>query len=433
MTKKVIIVGAGYTGLSAAFDLKKAGYDVTILEADKEIGGLAGTFEPFKGIKLEKFYHHWFTSDRAILDFITELGISDKLKYIKSSNGLYYANSIFRLSKPTDLLKFHPISLISRIRTGLMVIAARLINDWIPLEDLSAKEWIIKYAGKEAYDVIWGPLLRGKFGDEMENVSAVWIWNKFKLRGSTRDKKGDEMLVYYAGGFGGTTEDIYQKLIEAGVEIKLNSPVSNILSENNKFTAVEVSGEKLSADQCLVTIPLPEFLKVTPQLPKEYSEPANKIRYLGNVCLVLRLKRSLSDTYWLNVADPNFPYVGIIEHTNFDDPKNYNNERIAYLSKYLPVTDKLYTMSDEEVLATSIPHIQRMFPDFNRDWIIGSHVWRANYSQPIVVKNYSKLIPSRKTPIENLWLSTMAQIYPQDRGTNYAVMHGREVAKEIIG
>lgn len=433
MTKKVIIVGAGYTGLSAAFDLKKAGYDVTILEADKEIGGLAGTFEPFKGIKLEKFYHHWFTSDRAILDFITELGISDKLKYIKSTNGLYYANSIFRLSKPTDLLKFHPISLISRIRTGLMVISARLINDWIPLEDLSAKEWIIKYAGKESYDVIWGPLLRGKFGDEMENVSAVWIWNKFKLRGSTRDKKGDEMLVYYAGGFGGTTEDIYQKLIETGVEIKLNSPVSNILSENNKFTAVEVNGEKLSADQCLVTIPLPEFLKVTPQLPKEYSEPANKIRYLGNVCLVLRLKRSLSDTYWLNVADPNFPYVGIIEHTNFDDPKNYNNERIAYLSKYLPVTDKLYTMSDEEVLATSIPHIQKMFPDFNRDWIIGSHVWRANYSQPIVVKNYSKLIPSRKTPIENLWLSTMAQIYPQDRGTNYAVMHGREVAKEIIG
>lgn len=431
MSKKVIIIGGGYTGLAAAYDLQKAGNKVTIFEASNEIGGLAGHFEPQPGVKLEKFYHHWFTSDTAIIDFIKEIGLGSKLKYMSSQTGLFYANSIFRLSKPADLLKFKPLSLLSRIKTGLMVLSARRVKDWHKLESISAEEWIIKHAGKEAYDVIWGPLLRGKFGDELQNVSAVWIWNKFKLRGASRNKKGDETLVYYEGGFGGATGDIQNKLREIGVDIRLGHKVDHIISEYSKFLGVVSKGMQTQADVCLATLPLPEFLKIAPLLPNEYRDPAAKIRFLGNVCLILRLKKSLSSTYWLNVADPDFPYVGIIEHTNFDKIENYKGEHIAYLSKYLPVKDPLYKMSDEEVFKTSLPHIKKMFPDFSDDWVIGYHVWRANYSQPIVTKHYSELIPKRKTPIENLWLSTMAQIYPQDRGTNYAVLHGREVANDI--
>jgi protoporphyrinogen oxidase len=187
----------------------------------------------------------------------------------------------------------------------------------------------------------------------------------------------------------------------------------------------------LPSDAVLATVPLPHFMRMTPGLPQEYVERHSQIRFLGNVCLVLRLKRSLSSTYWLNVADPSFPYVGIIEHTNFDDPANFDGRRIAYLSKYLPTSEAMFRMSDSELFEYSLPYIQRIFPEFTREWVEGSFVWRAEYSQPVITKHYSKLIPDEQTPIEGLWLSTMAQVYPEDRGTSYAVRHGRAVARRI--
>ena len=158
----------------------------------------------------------------------------------------------------------------------------------------------------------------------------------------------------------------------------------------------------------------------------------DQIRFLGNSCLVLRLKRSLSSTYWLNVADPSFPFVGIIEHTNLDAKENYGGDHIVYLSKYLPTTEKLFSFSPDEMLEYCIPFIQRIFPEFDCSWIVSHHVWKAHYSQPVITKRYSELIPDLKTPISGLWLCNMAQIYPEDRGTNYAVRYGRRVAKEIL-
>jgi protoporphyrinogen oxidase len=171
---------------------------------------------------------------------------------------------------------------------------------------------------------------------------------------------------------------------------------------------------------------------MTPDLPTDYRTQCEQIRFLGNSCLVLRLSRSLSSTYWLNVADPTFPFVGIIEHTNLDAKENYGGDHIVYLSKYLPTTEKLFSFSTDEMLDYCIPFIQKIFPEFNRSWILSHHVWKAHYSQPVITKHYSKLIPSLQTPIGGLWLCTMAQVYPEDRGTNYAVRYGRRVAKEIL-
>jgi len=431
-SKKIIIVGAGYTGLSAAHDLVRAGHQVEIYEAEDDVGGLAGTFEVSPGRRLERFYHHWFTSDTAVLDLIKELGLGNRLKYINSNTGLYYANSIFRLASPFDLLKFSAIPFLDRIRTGLMALKARRIDDWKHLEDISAEEWIIKHGGKRAFEVIWKPLLSGKFGSEAGNVSAVWFWNKLKLRGSSRDEKGKESLVYFEGGFGAVTDALRSSLEKLGVKIYLKSALQAILSSANRVRGVRVQNQEKSADLVLCTTPLPTFLNLAPELPSAYKEQCAKIRYLGNVCIVLRLKQSLSKTYWLNVADPSFPFVGVIEHTNFDDRSNYGGEYIAFLSKYLGTHEAMFKMSDSEVIEYALPFVQKIFPAFKRDWLIGFNVWRAHYSQPVITKNYSKLIPSEKTPIENLWLSTMAQIYPEDRGTNYAVREGRKVAARML-
>jgi protoporphyrinogen oxidase len=430
--KEVIIVGAGYTGLAAAFDLCKAGYAVTIYEKDSDIGGLAGTFELSPGVRVEKFYHHWFTSDVDVLGLIDELGLSHLKQYRSSNTGLYFTNSIFRLASPLDLLSFSPLPMIDRIRTGFMALFARKVNNWKPLEHISAEDWLIKYGGRKAYSAIWNPLMQGKFGVEAKNVSAVWIWNKLKLRGSSRNKQGGESLVYFGGGFGALTDGIRKALESMGVRIHLNTGVTSILVENGRTVGVQTDKGLHRAENVLATVPLPLFLQMTQGLPEAYRTQCEKIRFLGNSCLVLRLSRSLSSTYWLNVADPSFPFVGIIEHTNLDPKENYNGDHIVYLSKYLPTTEKLFSFSPDEMLEYCIPFIQKIFPEFDRSWILSHHVWKAHFSQPVITKNYSELIPSLKTPIDGLWLSTMAQIYPEDRGTNYAVRYGRRVAKEML-
>ncbi len=429
--KNIAIVGAGFSGMAAALDLVKAGHEVQIFEQDLEVGGLAGSFEVSPGHRLEKFYHHWFTSDTDIIDLIGELGLAHKLKYRGTNTGLYYANSVFRLASPFDLLKFTPIPLIDRVRTGLMALRARSITNWSKLEDQSAEEWIIRSGGRRAYETIWKPLLKGKFGMEAPNVSAVWFWNKLKLRGSSRDKKGGESLVYFDGGFGSVGEALKVALENRGVKFRLGTPVEQILVENGACKGLRCNGEDIAADKVLATVPLPIFLKITSALPESYRAIHSQIRFLGNVCLILRLKKSLSSTYWLNVADPNFPFVGVIEHTNFDPRENYGGEHIAYLSKYLPTSEEMFTMSESELFEYALPFVQRIFPEFSKEWVLGYKAWRAEYSQPVITKKYSKLIPDVQTPIANLWLSTMAQIYPEDRGTNYAVRHGRSVAARM--
>lgn len=437
MKKKIGIIGGGYGALSAAYDLARGGVEVTIFESESSLGGLAGSFELSPGVWLEKFYHHWFSSDRAIMDWLGEIGAGDLIQEKESNTGLYYANSLFRLSGPLDLLSFSPLPFFDRIRTGLMVLAARRVKEWRELEAESAEEWIRRWAGRRSFEVIWQPLLQGKFGAVWRDVAAVWFWNKMKLRGGSRGKGSKETLYYLRGGFRAALSRIEATLRELNVTIRCSTPITMIeqTSEREVILSCGVNQSQFGQfqfDGVLVTTPLPTFLELTPQLPSDYREQCARIPFLGNVCLVLRLRRSLSSTYWLNVADPTFPFVGVIEHTNFDDAAHYGGEHIAYLSKYLPTEDQLFLMSDEELLQYTIPHLQRLFPAFSPDWIIGYSVWRASYSQPVVVKHYSSLIPASRTPLDRVWLSTMAQIYPEDRGTNYAVKYGRAVAQEIL-
>jgi len=430
--QSIAIIGAGFTGLAAAYDLAKAGVQVDIFERDPAIGGLAGVFKVAPECYLEKFYHHWFASDRAVIDWCGELGIGPKISFRKTNTGLYFSNSRFRLSSPLDLLTFKPLSLLSRIRTGLMVLRARRVSEWKALEDISAEDWIIQMAGRESYEVIWRPLLAGKFGPDAKDVSAVWFWNKIKLRGSSRSEDGGEALAYIEGGFETVLQSIEENLRKLGVNIHLNSPIQSIQVEDNRFTSLYLAERTHSADRLLVTTPLPIFAKLCPALPPEYADRLSRIRYLGNICLVLVLEKSLSETYWLNVADPDFPFVGIIEHTNFDPPARFGGKHIVYLSKYLSTADPRYGFSADEMWEYALPFIKRMFPQFSADWVKEKYLWKEPYSQPLVVKRYSELIPSFDTPIRGVHLATMAQVYPEDRGTNYAVREGRKVAAHLL-
>jgi protoporphyrinogen oxidase len=430
--RQVAVIGGGFCGLAAAYELGRLGCTATVFEQDAAVGGLAGSF-PVNGVRLEKFYHHWFTSDVHVMELIAELGKHEQVVLRETNTGVYYGNRFFKLSNPIDLLRFTPLSLPDRLRLGALALRARRVRDWQSLEEKTAAEWLREMCGDRVYEVVWEPLLRGKFGDVAEDVSAVWFWNKLKLRGGSRRRSGGEQLAYFRGGFAALADAVSDAVRRQGGAVHTGVPVTALQVDADRVTGVVVGGKAFPADCVIATTALPIFADlVEPHTSADYVASLRRVRYLANICVVLQLDRTLSDTYWLNVNDPTFPFVGVIEHTNFESPATYQGAHIVYLSKYLPESDPVFAMRDDEFVDYALTHLRRMFPRFSTSWVLNAHVWRARYSQPIVERGYSKLIPERKTPLRNLFLATMCQVYPEDRGTNYAIREGRKVAKEVL-
>jgi protoporphyrinogen oxidase len=432
MQKKydVVVVGGGFTGLSAAYELSKEGLEVLVLESEESVGGLAGAFD-VAGNRLDRFYHHWFTNDVEVMGLIEELGLSDQVEINPTNTSIYYANNFFKLSTPFDLLKFTPIPFIDRIRLGVLTIALRSIKNWMKLENKTAAEWLKQWGGETAYKVVWEPLLKGKFGPYYEQISAVWFWNKLKLRGSSRGSSGEERLAYFKGGFIRLAEALVKFIEDVDGRVVLGcSAIST--SEEGGLWIVRTNRETFTCNCVIVTTALPIAAKIVENwAPPSYVESLNRIKYLANTCLVLELDRALSDTYWLNVNDPSFPFVGVIEHTNFESPVSYGGRHIVYLSKYLPHTDPLYFLDPHKYVEFALPFLQKMFPKLQKDWILGYHLWKARWAQPIVEKHYSKLIPKEASPKDGFYICSMAQIYPEDRGTNYAIREGRACGQRV--
>jgi protoporphyrinogen oxidase len=427
---QVIIIGAGFTGLSAAFELCKNGVSVVVLEAESEVGGLAASFD-VNGEKLDRFYHHWFTNDMEVMNLINELKLTGNVQINPTNTGIYYANNFFKLSTPFDLLNFTPLNFLDRIRLGFLALRARRIKDWKLLENKTAKEWLKELGGDNVFRIVWKPLLDGKFGPFSDQISAVWFWNKLKLRGGSRGKSGEERLAYYKGGFAALANSMMLEINSLGGVVCLNTKATRILNDKGIWTIETTKGD-FKSENIIFTVPLPIISDLIKNWASpDYLEKLNRINYIGNVCLVLELDRSLSKTYWLNVNEPDFPFVGVIEHTNFEKPETYGGRHIVYLSKYLPFDDKLFSFSSDEFLDFAYPFIKKMFPLFEKTWILNHHLWRARYSQPIVEKFYSSMIPEEKGPIDGMYLCTMAQIYPEDRGTNYAIREGRLIGLKL--
>lgn len=429
----VVIVGGGFTGLTAAYYLAKAGKKVRVVEGDSAPGGLAGTFEFSDGVKLEKFYHHWFNNDVYVPALVKELGMEGDVITLPSRTGMFFNGRMWKLSTPMDLLRFTALPFIDRIRLGLLVLQVRRVKDWRTIEHLSIREWLEPLCGKNVYRVVWEPLINSKFSIFAETVNAVWFWKKLVLRGSTRDKKGGEELAYFKGGFGRLAEALVTAIEKNGGVVSFNQKVTDVAITGNKISSIKTAAEDIAGEEFLFTPAFPIISDIFESSGKsEWLNQMRRIKYLGNMCLVLRLKRSLSDTYWLNVNDPGFPFVGVIEHTNFDSPENYKGSRIAFLSRYLAVEDPVWKFSDQEYLKFASSHLQRMFPEFDESWVLEHRVWRSEHAQPVTERNYSSYVPNSETPFVNATISTMAQIYPEDRGTNYAIREGQRVSQKLL-
>ena len=426
------VVGAGLTGLVAAHRLASAGWKVTVFERYPEAGGLVASFA-VGGERLECFYHHLFTTDADIVALAAEFGLAGEIEWLPSRMGIYSQGRLWDFGTPVSLLRFGPLSLLDKVRFGASTLLLNRTADYRKFETVTAREWILAHAGGKAFDAVWGPLLHQKFAERADEVAMVWLWGKVYLRGRSRSTSGmGERLGYMKGSFARLVDALVARLREAGVRLELANPVRRVWrSEDGLEVQARTGVERF--DAVLFTAAPGELVKVAgAQLPDAYRARLDGLASTAALCVVLELSRSLSPYYWLNIADPAFPFGGLIEHTNYIPRERYGGRHVVYISKYLFTDSPLWSARDDDVWAAYRPFLQRVNPGFDDSWVLARHHFKAAYAQPVIPCNYPSVIPQFETPLPGLFHACMAQIYPEDRGQNYAVRAGNRAAEALL-
>lgn len=424
---KIGIVGAGFTGLSAAYYLTKQGHQVDIFEQDSKPGGLAVGYKETKwDWTLEYHYHHWFTNDKSVLQLARE--INHKVFIKRPITSSFVEDKIYQLDSPTSVLKFPKLNIINRVRMGISLAMLRYNPIWQPLEHFHAEPYLKKSMGNKTYKILWEALLVNKLGKYAKDVSLAWFW--------ARVYKRTPSLAYPEGGFLAFAQHLQKRIEKQGGKFYYNTEVSELTSTSEpKIKFENIRNSKLEIrnyNKVVVTLPSFLFAKIAPNLPASYTERIKKLKGIGAVNMVLRLKDKFfkDNTYWLSMCDMKSPILAIVEHTNFMDKKNYNNEHLVYVGNYMEKKDTRFTMSDKKLFELYNPWLKKINPEYQKS-IINYQVFHAPFAQPIIFPNYSKQIPPFKTLLPNVYLANIEQVYPWDRGTNYAVELGIKVSKII--
>lgn len=427
----IAIIGAGLTGLTAAYTLTKKGHHVTVFEKEPFVGGLAHGFipvdkngQPKWQWSLEAFYHHIFTNDTAIIQLIHDIAIDSTLFFKHPVTATLVPNNttLYPLDSPVTLLKFSPIPLFSRIQTGIMLAFLKINPFWQPMEETTAESFIRRVGGKDGWKTIWEPLLYGKFGPFADKIAASWFW--------ARIKKRTPGLGYFKGGFQTVAERLAETVKKQGGTIQTGITISPV-KKNPVTNRYMVRSQEF--DAILVTTPSSVAVKLLPDLPQTYTSNLAAIPHLWAQTLILETKTPiLNNVYWLNINDRKFPFLSMVAHTNFVDGKNYGGNHITYFGNYLPDNHPYLTMTQSQLLQEFVPFIKQINPEFTKAQILSSFLFTAPNAQPVHTLHYSKHAPKIQTPVPHMYIANMDSIYPWDRGTNYAVELGIKAAEEIM-
>jgi len=429
VAKRVIIIGAGITGLTAAVRLISKGCSVTVVDSSSSVGGLAGSIM-IDGTPVDRYYHFICREDNDLVKFINELGLKDKLFWREAGTSSFIRGKIYPFNTPQDLLKFDPAPVLQRIRFGMHVAISQFRKNWLSLDRIAAKPWLIGKIGRQAYDAIWDPLLRIKFGEFHDQISAAWIWHRIHRVSRSRSRFfGMNSYGFLEKGCHTLMESMLEKLYQfENFSLVLDSKVSRIRVENNNVRGIEITDKDLMEADCIIsTCSIPKFLKFTDSLGN-YGSSLASIDYLNVVCILLEIDRPFSNNFWLNVNDPRIPFNGIVETTNLNPRLDLRGGRLVYIPYYLSRNNPRWSMSDSQLLDESLAMLKLIRPDFSEKWIRNRYVFRDLNAQAVCKIGFSKKIPDVRTPVNGLFITDSAQYYPEDRTMSASVRLGMRVA-----
>jgi protoporphyrinogen oxidase len=423
----IAIVGAGVAGLTAAYELTKSGHRVVVFEAADKTGGLASGFRDERWEwSLERFYHHWFASDDAVINLINEIGEGDKLFFPRPTTSIWHKGVVYPFDSYLRAALFPHLSLFDKLRGGPVAIYLRMTRNWQSLEKHTAHEWLTRWLGQRAYQILWEPLLVGKFGDYYQDVNMAWMWARLHKR--------TPQLGYFVGGFQAFSDALADRAGAQGADVRLNAPIRRIEPIPEGGLKVRTPAGDEIFERVIVTASPGLLARLAPALAPEYLEGLKRLKSMGAVVLILALNHRLTDGhYWINLPKgEGFPFLALVEHTNYIDSEHYGGDHVIYCGDYLKPDHEYFDLSHEELLERFTPTLSRFNPDFKPEWVRRSWLFREKYAQPVPPVNHSRSIPDLATPIPGLYWASMSQVYPWDRGTNYAVEIGQKVAERVV-
>lgn len=419
------IIGAGISGLSAALALSKRGHHVEVFQREDALGGLIATFD-FDGVDIEHYYHFLCQGDDGYLALCRELGLENRVRFVRADTGFYYEGRRYPFSTPLDLLRFSPIPFTQRIRFGLFALESRMRREWAQLDELTAKPWLIDRLGRRAYEVIWDPLLALKFGPFYDQISAAWVWHRLHRVAKSKGKMG-----YLEGGTAILISSLEKTLSDRGVVIHRGRPVSRILHDGQRMRGLLLEdGGEYACEQVVSTVPLSVLADLLPAGHEEYAGQLRRIRYIGVVCLLFKLSRPVSPYFWLNVHDQRVPFNGIIEYTNLN-PIHDQAGHIVYVPYYVATEHPFYRMPDDQIFQQSWDAMKTITPGLRDEHLLARHIARAPYAQAICPTNFLKMLPRQQSPINGLYLLDSVFLYPEDRTQSGHISKAYECAQTI--
>jgi len=431
--RHVVVIGGGPSGLASAYELARAGQRVTVLEAARDFGGLASSIQ-LEGQPVERFYHFFCRSDHDLIQLIEELGLSDRLHWKKTSTCFYHHGQLYSFATPFDLARFSAVPWLQRLRFGMHIVRSRFRLQWRWLDQIPAKPWLIENIGEEAYNVIWHPLLRIKFGDYYDKISAAWVYHRIWRVARSRQRLWErDTFGYLTQGTATLIDGLVNRLRrQPTAELRSCAWTGAIQVDGGRVTGVRVDDEFIACDAVISTVALPGLAQLLPSQLEDYAAKLRRVSYIGIVCALFSLKYPLSSTFWMNINDPRISFNGLIELTNLNQNLRAAGLNVLYIPFYLPTSEPRYSFSDDD-LATEYASMLRLInPAFGLDWIKERYVFRASYAQPICVTNFVDLMPEPRSPVCGLYVTDSTQFYPEDRTIGAAIRLGRKVARMIV-
>ena len=426
--ERIAVIGAGPMGLGVAYQLVQEGYVPVIFESDDRVGGMTATFD-FGGLDIERYYHFHCISDSAFLNMLKELHLDDKMHWVETSMGYYYQRKLHAWGNPLALLRFSGLGMVAKFRYGLHAFLSTKRTDWNQLDHIEATGWIKRWAGSEAYDVLWSKLFEYKFYEYAQELSAAWIWSRIRRIGRSRYNLFQEKLGYLEGGSSTLLQSMKSFIERGGGEFLLGSSVERVKITGSSVDGVYAGGKFHPLKKVISTIPLPYISAIIPDLPADLLQAFSSVKNIAVVCVIVKLKKQVTDNFWLNVNDPAMDIPGLVEYTNL---RPLGDQHIVYVPFYMPGENPKYQDNDEIFLKKVARYVKAINPAITDEDFIRTHVSRYRFAQPVCGPGYLETLPPAHLPVTGLWVADTSYYYPEDRGISEGIGYGRELAKKVV-